>query len=622
MADMTQVRAQAAAGAGSAAARADLAAVSADPVGADEDTTTGGDRLGRGMLAVLVGGSALQVVWRLFLSWPLTGPIAHADEDGYLLGARILAGGPGATLPSWSIMRPVGYPLLLTPAYWLADELTQVYQIVHVTNAVLMALVFPLVYLLSRRLFGLHRALAAGVAFVLATLPSMVFFSQFALTDALLPAVVALLLLLVHGMVDGVGGRAAVWSAVGAGAVVAYAANTHVRGMVMLVVVVAVVALGAWRGWLGWPAVAGCAAAVGVVYAGLGWANAWLEDRLFATGAFSANDRVVNRLTTPRGLGRVVCDGAGQIWHLCTSTYGLAAVGLAAALWALYRREWSRSTRVVLGAALAMTVGIALATSAGTPNEGRVNNHVYGRYVAIFAAFWVLVGVVALVQAGRLRGGWRRAGGLVAGGSAMTVLSLGAVLAYAGRRMAKESYVNFDAPELSFLSGDWDALHLYRMTGYAVGLMLLVAVLLAGPLPRWLPRWTPGSARTVLAAATLAMTMVVNLVAMVVITDRISRSWVDAQYHPTLPELVRDAGVRPGDSVMEATSVQWSVNLRHQHEVYWQALARFDQAGQPPGRPEFVVASLGSPTDFDGTRYGYRVVLRYDAGHWAVWRRG
>ena len=597
-------------------------------------------------LALLIGGFLLQAGWRVYLSWPITGPIAHADEDGYLLGARVLSGGPGATLPSWSIMRPIGYPLVLTPAYWLADQPTQVYLIIHVINALLLAATFPLSYLFARRLFGLNRIWSAGIAFVVATLPSMVFFSQFALTDALLPAVVMALLLLVYGMLAGTW-----WCAVAAGALAAYAANTHVRGLVMLVVVAAVVALSAWRRWLPRPAAAGFAAAAAVVF-GAGWlANKWLEDRLFTTHAFSANGRVFDRLTSVKGIGRTVCDGAGQVWHLCTSTYGLAALGLAAAVWALYRREWSRPTRVVLGSALAITVGIALATSAGTPNEGRVNNHVYGRYVAMFAAFWALVGIVALLRASsakdpvarpeagpadRIRA-WRRVAGLVAGACAITLLSLAAVLAYAGRKLARESYVNFDAPELSFLSGDWSSLHIYQMTGYAIAFMVIFAATLTGALPAAAPLPAlpalPGASSTRaglaapvrrwLAVLALTVTMVVNLVAMVSITDHIGRAWAADQYNTALPQLVRDAGVRPGDSVAEASTVGWWINLRHQHEVYWQALPRFDGKGAAPDGTRFVVAGIGKPTDWDGTRYGYTLVLRHDEGGfgtWAVWR--
>jgi hypothetical protein len=98
---------------------------------ATQPATDGRQRAGRGWLLLLLSGYLLQVGWRVYLSWPITGPIAHADEDGYMFGARVLAGGADATLPSWSIMRPIGYPLVLTPAFWLADQPVHVYQIIH-----------------------------------------------------------------------------------------------------------------------------------------------------------------------------------------------------------------------------------------------------------------------------------------------------------------------------------------------------------------------------------------------------------------------------------------------------------------------------------------------------------
>jgi hypothetical protein len=139
---------------------------------------------------------------------------------------------------------------------------------------------------------------------------------------------------------------------------------------------------------------------------------------------------------------------------------------------------------------------------------------------------------------------------------------------------------------------------------------VIFAATLAARSPRWL------------AMLTLTATMVLNLVAMVFITDHISRTWADEQYNTTLPQLVRDAGVRPGDSVAEANTVGWWINLRHQREVYWAALPRFNPTGAPPDGVMFVVAPIGQSTDWDGTRYGYTLVLRYHEayGNWAVWR--
>jgi len=568
---------------------------------------------------LLLLGFILQVAWRLHVSLPLTGPIAHGDEDGYLLGARVLSGGPAATLPDWSIMREMGYPLVIAPVYWFVQKPTQVYAAVHIENAMLMALNFPLLYLLGRRLFGCGRVWSAAVAFVLATLPSLVFFSQFALTDVLLPELLLLILLSLHAMVTG---RRPMFYGVVAGVVAGYAANTHVRGLVMLVVLVAVVLIGLWRKWIPFKVALATGAATAIVFV-IGYAiNQWLEKRLFPTGAITVDNRVFTRLTTRHGIFRVLADGAGQIWHLCTSTYGLAALGLAAVLVMLLRREGPRPTRIVLGAALFMNIGIALATAAGIPDEGRVNNHVYGRYVAMFAGVWSLVAVVALARAS-----WRRSALLVGLGSAIILSTVGLVWVYAHVKMRHEGYVSFDAPELGFLSGDFKHLHLKLMTAYGIGFMVLFALCLTGW--RAARAWDPSAARLRRwwAFAAMAGTLVLNLVAMVSITNNISAAWDNQQYHPGAAELLRDAHITVGASVAQAENLPWLINQRQQREVYWTALIPFDSTkGAPPDDPEYVIATTGNhaKTDWNGKRYGYVAEFKYKETStvtWVVWQR-
>ena len=491
---------------------------------------------------------------------------------------------------------------------------------VHIVNALLMALNFPLLYLFGRRLFGCGRAWSAAISFVLATLPSLVFFSQFALTDALLPELLMVMLLAVHAMVTG---RRPIAYGILGGAVAGYAANTHVRGLVMLVVLGGVVALGLWRRWLGRGAAIAAAAAAGVVF-GVGHEiNNWLEKILFPTGAVTVDARVYTRLTTIKGLARVLADGAGQIWHLCTSTYGLAGLGLAAAVIMLVGREGPRATRIVIGTALVMNLGIALATAAGIPDEGRVNNHVYGRYVAMFAGVWALVAVVALARAS-----WRRAVLLVAGGSAIVFATFALVEAYAREKMTHEKYVNFDAPELSFLSGDFKHLHIYRMTAAAIGFMVLFALCLTGW--RAARAWHPAASggRRWWAFLAMAGTLVLNLVAMVSITNGISAAWENDQYHPGPAQLVRDAHVVVGGTVAQADNLPWGINQRQQREVYWTPLVGFDPTkGAPAGLPRYVIATTGnhSATDWPGRRYGYVATFVYKETStitWVVWRRG
>jgi hypothetical protein len=563
-------------------------------------------------LAIFVAGYALQVIWRLYLAMHVVGPVIHDDEDGYLLAARVLAGGPGATLPSWSIMRPMGYPLLLAPIYLVVQTPIRVYAAVHVVNALIMATSFPLLYLLGRRLFDTGRAFTAAVAFVLAALPSLVFFGEFALTEVVLAEMLLMLLLAVHSMLTG---RHPAVAGAAAGLIAGYAANTHVRGLVMLVVLAGLVLIAVWRRWIGRATAIATAAAAAVAYLAGYLVNRWLEGQLFpGPGAFTPDSRVFDRLTTLSGLFRVLADGFGQIWYLCTSTYGLAALGLAAAIMALARRETALATRIVLGSALVMNLGIAFATAAGIPDENRVNNHIYGRYVSLFAGLWCLVAIIALSRASV-----RRAAELVAAATAIEWGTLGLVWLHAHQLMAHEEFNSFDAAELSFLSRDYRHLHLVAMTELSIVLMLAWAAGLTG----WRALRSPHAAvygRRIAIAALTAL-LLLNLAATSSMTHSIAFYSSRVQYQPGPDELVRDARVQPGSSIAEASNIPWAINQRHQREVYWAPLPSFNPDGAPPGYPTYAVALAGWP----GARYGYTIDHIYpDAAHvtWIVWQHG
>jgi hypothetical protein len=549
---------------------------------------------------LLVAGFVAQVAWRLHLSLPLTGPVVHPDEDGYLLAARILAGGPTATLPTWSIMRPMGYPLVLAPIYWFVQEPTHVYVGVHIVNALLLAATFPLLYVFGRRVLPAGRAWTAAAAFAVALLPSLVYFGEFALTDVLLPVLFLGVLIAVHAMLAG--RHRAVAGAV-AGVLAGYAAATHVRGLVVLVLLGCLVALGLGRRWLGWRVAAATAAGAGLLYAVGYVVNAWLRRHLFPGGGpFQVDGRVLDRLTSVHGAWRVLADGAGQIWYLLTSTYSLAGIGLAAAVLALVRpRDCPRPTRVVLAFALLTTLGTAFATATGIPDEGRLNNHIYGRYVAYTAGVWVLVALAALARAG-----WRRGALLGAGSLVIQFGTLGLVWLYAHPERRGQPYVSFDAPEISFLSHDYGAPHFRRLTVLTIlftAAFVLLFVLRPGPV------------------AAVAGLVVLNVAAMLSINGGITESWGERQNIPGPPQLVRDAHIPPGSSVFEATNVPWTVSQRHQREVYWSPLTQFNSRAPLPGRPAYVVAA----TDWPGRRYGYVEVLSYHEPKravWVVWQRG
>jgi hypothetical protein len=570
---------------------------------------------------LLVSAFAIQVLARLYLYLNNEGAVVYPDEPGYLLPARILAGGPSATLPHctgpqsdsclWSIMRPMGYPLVISPAYWFEQVPSKVFVGVHIINALLMAANFPLLYVLGRRLFTVHRVTAAIVAFVVAVLPSLVFFGAYALTDALLPTLLAVLLLAIHEMVAG---RRPWLGAIGAGLAAGYAANTHVRGLVMLAVFAALVLVATWRRWIGWRTAAYAAGSAAVSYVALSRVDTWLEAKLFpGTGAFFPDSRISDRLTTLAGLSRTLGDGFGQIWYLCTSTYGLAAIGIGAVIIMLVRREGALATRIVLGSALVMNVGIALATATGIPPaEHRENNHAYGRYVALFAGVWALVAVFSLARASK-----RRAVTLALVAAGVELGMLGMIWQHYNV-LTHEVFFFFDAPEVAFFTRYHSDMNWLWMTGGTLVAIVILTVMLSS----WESMLKLG--RRVIKRRTLAM---VALVGLLLLSGEIDHSISrhigiannNQQFRPGPPQLVRNVHIPVGSTIAEATDVPWMINQRQQIEAYWTELGSFDPSGGPTGSPQYVI----SETSWPGDRYGYVLdSVWVDRNHesWAVWR--
>ncbi|MFI7124175.1 hypothetical protein ACIBQ1_00685 [Nonomuraea sp. NPDC050153] len=397
---------------------------------------------------VLAAGWAAHVALRLWLYRYHTGPVANPDETGYLLAARWLAGGPGADLTG-STFYQGGYPLLLVPIFWLTSDPVLAYRLVAGVGSMVAAGAFPLAYLLLRRM-GLGRRAALITAFVAGLSPALLLFSGLALTDAILPVLVLAWLLALHDLVAYGSARAGA----AAGALSAFAMAAHLRGTVVLLVCALVVAVVWVRGRTAAPAVAALASAAVVAVAGKAL-NGALSAALYPGGPRDLSALLVSRLTSLEGQAWALSGAAGQLWYLAVGTWGLAGVGLAGAAAMLVRRSAPYLHRVLAGALLLTTLGIAYASSAALPDEHRVGNYVYGRYLACVAVAWTLAGLIVLVKGGRLAV-VRHA--LAAAG--LMAVTGGVAAWYAGDRLQRYAFIAFDFPEVIFLTGENDALDL------------------------------------------------------------------------------------------------------------------------------------------------------------------
>jgi hypothetical protein len=531
-------------------------------------------RLG-GFSRALLLGWLLQVALRVWAFWYDRAPAAWPDEAGYLYAARVLAGGPGGDL-SHSTFYQGGYPLLLSPVYWFTSDPETVYRLVVGINTLVGAAVFPLAVLMLRRL-GVGGPVAFLLAFAAALLPANVYFGGWALTDAILPAVVAAWLLALVVFADAGSRKAGVTASLLAG----YAFAVHSRGDVILAVHVAVLCFLLARAWVPRRHTLLAAGVAVVCYAAARGLNAEVLRADYPYGSSDMGTAVWSRLTSPEGLARTLSGACGQLWYLTVATYGLAGLGLVGAVAVLATGRHGRSLRLVSAVVLATTLGIALATCAALTDEHRVGNYVYGRYLALIAVPLALGGIAVAIGAGRrvLAGAALATAALVAGTSL-------AVVAYAGSRLHTDNFIAFDFPETSFLTRNWTSFDMLG-AGLAAGALFLCMLAFR----RW-PEWVG------------ALLLAVNMAFLAHLAQpAFGRPATHAR-----PALTGRGGVEV------AAGVDWRVAVDLRFRAGWTEVRTLSPSGPRPGTCMVLTPWNAAPIP------GWHVADR-QPGAWVWWQR-
>ncbi|REE96197.1 hypothetical protein [Thermomonospora umbrina] len=553
-------------------------------------------------LLLLVGWLA-QVGVRVWLAAGQTIPVANPDESGYLFTARLLTGGPEADISNSTPYRG-GYPLLILPAQWLSDDPETVYRIVMVVNALVAACLLPLAHRLLRGL-GLAQGPSYALAHVTALLPAAVFYTQYALTDAVFPVVVMGWLLLMHSWLVGDASRARVIAyGLGASGVAAYTYALHSRGVVILAVHVGLLLFAAWRRWRPWTSAVLGVGVAGAVAGAASVLNGWIVERLYTGGTYDMGSMVVDRLTGLDGYGWTLPVGLGQIWYMIIGTWGVGGIGLVAVSTALARRDVPARVRALAAGLLVIVVGIAFSAAAALPDEQRIGNHAYSRYLACVAPVFFAVGAWALLRSPR-KAVLRAAavtGAAVLAGAALIEVNV-------GDELDGYAFTLFDFPELTFLTWDWDSFHLWRAA--LVALALLGVVLVLG-------RYAP--------VALVAFLLAVNTVADVTAATRISRPFVDDRMAAADLRGVLEPGRQ---TVAIDRRVDWEIWIIQLHQVWWSKVLRFDsrKRQQPPPEADLVLVAwnegLAAEATWRNAPPGWRVVRtrRHPLGSWVAWRR-
>ncbi|WP_187414356.1 hypothetical protein [Nonomuraea sp. PA05] len=527
---------------------------------------------------LLATGWVAQVALRLWLHRYHATPVANPDETGYLLAARWLAGGAAADL-SGSTFYHAGYALLLVPIFWLTSDPELAYRLAVGVGAVAGAGAYPVAYALLRRSRLGGRA-ALAVAFAAGLSPAVLVFSGFALADAVLPVVVLGWLAALHDLVADGPARRRVWAGAAAGGLAAYAMAVHLRGTV-IVAVCLLVTVALWRRLPRAALIATPAATVAGAVAGDAL-NGALRAALYPRGPRDLSALLVERLTSLEGQAWALSGAAGQLWYLVAGTWGLAGVGLAGAVALLTRRAAPLAPRVLAGVLLATTLGIAYASSAALPDEHRVGNFAYGRYLACVAVAWTLAGMLVLLRTGR-----RSVPRYVTAAAGLLAVTGGVAAWYAGDRLRRHAFIAFDFPEVIFLTGVPDALDL---TAASLSALALLACLAAAALVRRPALLTAG------VLALIHVAFVAHL----------------APAPPTPGPDGLPAPSPPGRVAVEA-GVKWNVWVPLSYRVWWTRIERY-QGTPPEGACTAVVPQDAGPPPAGWTPTG--------SGHgWTTWTR-
>jgi len=614
------------------AADTGTAAPQGDPAAARPGGPAAARRAARRWALLVAVGWLLQAGLRAWFSHGQSVPLANPDESAYLIAARVLAGGP-ATDFSYSTLYQGGYPLLITPVYWFTSNATVIYHGALLINAAISAVLMPLAYVAGRRL-GLIRPAAYAVAMATALLPAGLFYAEYAMTDAIYPVLVLAWLLTVHSWLTARTVRGQYAAAVGSALLAGYAYAVHSRGTVIVLSYLAVGVLIAWRRLARRRSVA-AAALMLAASAGGGWLlDRYLSSVMYPEGIRDLGAQMKATLHSVYGAINVFEMAAGQMWRLVLDSWGVAGIGLFAALAVIARRRYRADLRIMAALSVAVTVLTAATAPAALPSD-QSQTWASGRYLDGMIVTFFLIGAVVLLRA-------RPRFILICAVSTATLAVLTAVIVsvYAGSSLPTGTFpTGFNFGEPAVLAQNWTSASVFVSTAVALGLLgVWVGVALAArpfggavlagvPVSRALPvsRMLRGLAVAGLAA--------VSLVAVTQMTSHVSRAATPAQAASTTG-FVAAAGLKPGDQIgvaftvginVPATDVPYYLWAPQAFEVTWTELEFFNPAQPPPagvnvvetGWPTGKPASAGWPDH----PAGWRIVAADQTAGWVAWRK-
>ena len=556
---------------------------------------------------LLVAGWLAQAGLRAWFSRTQAVPLDNPDETAYLVAARFLAGGPAADFSGATLYRG-GYPLLITPVYWFTSSPAAVYHAVLLINAAVSATVMPLGYLVCRRL-GLGRPAAYGAAMVAALLPAAFFYSEYAITDAIFPALTLAWLLAIHSWLVATLPRTRYAAAISSAVLSGYAYAVHPRGLVLLGGFAVMAAFIAWRR----PAAAGsvaAAVAAAVVTVGSGWAlDRYLASALYPKGTRSLSRQLVTTLEGGYRTIHVAEMAGGQLWRLVLDGWGIAGIGLVAAATVIARRDVRTDLRVMASLSVGVTVLIACTAPAALPAQQSLT-WASGRYLDGMTVTFFLVGAVVLLRAAA-----RPILALAACVAGLALLTAVTVAVYAGTSLPTHRGQRFDFGEPAVLTQDWSRANVLVATAAALALLLLwvVFALLAHSVR--VMAWVLGA-----VVATVSLMAVVQLTAY---STRADSAWAK---QTGITDMAAAGRLQPGEQIAIATNISGVARIAQEFEVPSTQVHFYNPSCQPPPADVTVIDAhwprrQPAQASLPDAPAGWQIAGANRSGSWVVWRR-
>jgi hypothetical protein len=435
------------------------------------------------------------------------------------------------------------------------------------------------------------------------------------MTDAVFVVITLAWLLTTHGWLTASSARARYANAAGSALLAAYAYAVHSRGLVMLAGLAAVGVLIFWRQARSRLSVL-VAALTAVVVAAASWAlNHHISLSIYPEGTRSLSGQIRHQLASVYGIIHVLEMAAGQLWRLVLDSWGIAGIGLAAALLAIVRRDVRSDLRIMAALSVAVTTAIACIAPAALPPD-QPPTWASGRYLDGMIIVFFLIGAAMLLRA-RMRDILVCA----AISTGLFVLAAVTVAVYIGTAVPTVGFgalFNFAVPAV--LTQSW--------TGASVPLATAVTLVM---LAVWigfafvLRRLRPGVS---LAAVSAAFGVCVSAVSLIVVAQMTGHVSQTDDSPAQAPMALMDAGkLRPGDQVAVTSSLAWELWVPQAFEVSWTELDLFNP-GYQPLPPGTTVVEAGWPTGqpaqagWPGAPAGWRIVASDQSAGWAVWRKG